>query len=149
MDKETMKSVDDFMERLQLHVVDYFVNTVAPLCDEIINGDRPNWRMDIIRGTKSYFIDGKKITKWDVGLIMCIGTGGFPSEFDDKLIDKVQELYPSNCDYWLKVLLPTIRIWMLLTVCNISAPEARFYLDNGGEKIGKQFYKEFYRKKRT
>ena len=49
-------------------------------------------------------------------------------------------------DFALIVLCPTILEWVLIVVCDVNAPKARFYLNEGGSYAGKTAYDNLKRK---
>lgn len=129
----SLRLVDDFVYNLSLPAVANFVHLVSHMLDEIRTGKRANWRHNILRG-EIFLINGKRVMKHHLSF-MSIDTADFKDEVTDMILDMLNSKH-SCFDYNLKVLLPTIRLWVLIGLGKLTAPQARYYLAYGGHNSG-------------
>ena len=52
----------------------------------------------------------------------------------------------NDIKYETKVLYPIAMEWLVIILCNVNAPEARYYLKKGGSYAGKAAYGNLLRK---
>ena len=145
VDDATLKCVDDFVYLISEIEIKYFMKMVTPLLLNVINGTRPNWRHDLFYGRgNSVIIDGYRLHKhilWQYNL-NC-GYGDLTEKNRDMISRKIKNINPDNFKYNIEVLVPTIYEWLMISVGELSATCARYYLQNGGSRMAKAALKQF------
>ena len=132
IDKVTLKEVDKFIWNLPIDIIEEFLKLILTKLDMVVEGKLPNWRHDLVVGKKPTYIDGKRLMPHDLSSMCATDIGDFHEAVTNVTLKFLEANYPDRFEYNLKVLIPTIRIWILISMAELSAAEARFYLVHGG-----------------
>ena len=112
----------------------------------VVKGKRPNWRHDLVVAKKPTFIDGKRLLSHHLSSMCATDTGDFHDTVNNTILIFLEDTFPDRFDYNQKVLVPTIHIWILISMAELSAAEARFYLANGGSHSANVAYENLHRR---
>ena len=128
--------IDPFVHSISPNCMEKFVFTCSDLIQDIIARKRPNWRSDVVNGIP-VLVDGKRLMKHQLTWFnVSCGTGDFQEKVIEHIINVLDQINPNGASFFNQtVLLYTIIEYFMISVADMTAPQARYYLCNGGENM--------------
>ena len=119
---------------------------MKPLLMQVIMGEQLNWRHNVVRRVKQENVNGHRVMSHHMNSISC-NTGDFTNGSQEYVLNFAESLsVVCDFDYVSTVLYPTLLEWLVIVLCDVNAPKARIYLNEGGSYAGKTAYDNLKRK---
>ena len=137
--------MDEIIVNVSTATICALLEKMKPLIMQIIAGERVNWRHNVVRRVNRENVSGHRLMH-HLDSLSC-NTGDFTNDSQSYVMNFAESLsVAGDFDYASKVLYPTILEWLVIVLCDVNAPKARFCLNEGGSNASKTAYDNLNRK---
>ena len=129
LSEQELSAMDEIIVNVSTATICALLEQMKPLLMQVITGGRVNWRHNVVRRVNREYVSGHRVMSHHTNSISC-NTGDFTNDSQQYVMNFAESSsVVGDFDYASKVLYQTIIEWLVIVLCDVNAPKARFYLN--------------------